>query len=228
MGSLGQTMLTSIKRMADERVSEAVARKRIGVFARARVQELIASGEVSDSYTRTVDGVPGALEETVKLDGGRIEYAFARGRSGEALRSAARFMLQYAQSHSPNSGGPYSQSWFLSVNGLPWTRPIDDIPDGAKVMLTNFAPFSRRLEEQGRVLGRGRRAAHANPERMVTERTRQAVLQKFPTLVVQRTYVAIPGAPGGSAGGWEVPYHLRTGPGRGSEILYPTVVIAGG
>lgn len=223
MASLGDRARTSITLMVDRHLSSGDAQKRIAAQARKHLAEIITSGQGSPHYNTTVDGAPGAAEETVRLDGGEIVYSFAKGRRIAAIR----FALAYAK-NAINPGGPYSNAWFLSVDGQPWVKPIDEIPASAMVMLVNFAPFARALEERGRTLGRGKRHVNAHPERMVTERARQATMAAFPGLDIERQYVTIPGGVGAKAMGWEIPYHLRLrGPNQGQAILYPAVLING-
>lgn len=223
--ALGARMQAAARILIDKRLSSAEAHLRVARLARDHLALLISTGRGSAQHSTTVDGVDGAAEETVKLDGGAIVYSFAQGRRLAALR----FALKYAKDASPNPGGPYSQAWFFAVDGRAWTQPLDLIPANALVMLVNFAPFARALEERGRSGRSGRLKDHPHPERVVSERTRQAVLTQFPGLNVQRQYVTIPGGPGARAMGWEVPYHLRSaGPNQGEAVLYPAIVFAPG
>jgi hypothetical protein len=218
--ALGAKVSKSIHLMVSGRLASADAHARVAALAQERLAAVIASGQGSMSYKRIVDGVENAPESAVKLDGGNITYVFQKP-TGDAIT----FALKYAKMNSPNSGGPYSLAWFIAVNGFPWTKPIADIPPGSTVMLINFAPFARRLEEAGRTHKRGGRSSGTNPSRMVSEMTRRATIAAFPNVNVQREFVAIPGGAGAQAFGWEIPYTLRTGQSRGQAVLYPAVVI---
>jgi hypothetical protein len=197
--------------------AEAVAKKRGGVITK-----------------RFVDGIEGAPEERVRFNGGSIVYEFTR-QSG-----IARFMLARAIELSPVRTGAFAAAWFIVVNGAPWTRNLDDIPSGSTIMLTNYAPYARRLEmghevhlvaknsragRKVRTSGKGFIKAHA--QYLVAERVRQATLRQFPGLDVERAFVSIPGAGTGSASGWPVPWVIQRGRDAGQSVLYPAVIVSG-
>lgn len=223
--ALGANMQAAMKLLVDKRLSSTDQHARVARLARDQLAILITQGRGSANHTTEVDGVLDAREESVKIPGGSIVYSFAQGRRTAAIR----FALAFAKSSSPNPGGPYSNAWFIAADGRPWTQAIDLIPANAVVMLTNFAPFARALEERGRTGRSGQLNKHPHPARVVTERTRQAVLSQFPGLDVERKYVTLPGGPGARAMGWAVPYVLqRPGPNQGQDVLYPAVIFGQG
>ncbi|MDR3474427.1 MAG: hypothetical protein P4M09_22490 [Devosia sp.] len=176
--SLGATFRRSVTILVDRTAGPDAAAKRVGEVARASVAELVRAGAASPSYRRFVDGVAGAPEETVRLDGGTITYLFSR------LSEAAAFALDYAVSHSPARRGTYRNSWFLIVDGKPYTGPIAAIQPGAEVALTNSQPYHRKIDVGGQKM--------SVPPGIV-EATRQAVLRKFGGIDAQRVFLTLPG-----------------------------------
>jgi hypothetical protein len=202
--------------MIDAHTTSVEAHRRIAEYARSRLQDLIRSGEGSPDYTRIVDGVIGAPEEAVKLDGGTIEYRFAR------ITEAVVFALSMAREISPDPGGEYSLSWFVAVDGVPWTGSLTDIPVSSTVIIVNNADYARMLEQRGMISKRtarrrGQRARGIlkrtpHPNHVVTELVRRETARRFPTISVERQFVTLPGA------------YVRKTPPRGA-ITYPAVVL---
>ena len=138
----------------------------------------------------------------------------------QLLDGALRAMLDYRiGSISPIATGKFRDAWFISVNGVPFTDFTKQIPHNSTVIMTNFAPYARRLEEQGRLGRSGRLRSYARPEYAVTVRTQQWAQQQFPGTLIERIFVVIPG--GGSARGWQVPYVLKRGPHQGEIDKLP-------
>lgn len=147
-------------------------------LARKTRDELIAKGEAPPFYQTFVDGHEGAAEETVRLDGGAILYRF------NVLGLAATFALEYARRRSPEQSGEYRDSWVVFVDGQVWGKEFDRIPADATVILTNHAPYHRRIDTGGQ-RGIGRK---------IVEDTRQAVMARWGgVLDVARQFVEIPG-----------------------------------
>jgi len=212
---LGANLRTVVRKMLDKQVQSPDARARVKKHLQLRIEEMEQSG-VTPVFRQFVDGVETNDLSKITFRGSTIELKFDR------LDGVARAILAYAKEISPNPGGPYSQAWFLAVNGVPVTDLSQHIPHDATVILTNFAPFARRLEERGRTGRSGRLSGYARPELVVTERTRLWARKQFPSVNIDRLFVAIPGG-GGTARGWQVPYVLKTGPHRGEPILYPAI-----
>jgi hypothetical protein len=207
----------NMARIVADQIDSPAAHARFAIKARARAGE-VAAKKGAKVWTTIVDGTTNSKEELAKLAGGKVVYAFP------TRAAAIRFMLAYAKEHSPDPGGPFSEAWFLAVDGRPWTESIDTIPTRATVMLINFAPYARRLEEGRSSRARARRVRGTLRQAyLIAERTRQATMQAFKDISVSKQYVSIPGGPGASVRGWPVPYTTKSG----ERVLYPAVVIAG-
>lgn len=205
--------MTTIRRALLYRVpaaDPAAIAARVAAFARTTRDKLIADGKAPPLYETFVNGVKGAAEETIKPDGA-ILYRF------NLIGLAAAFALAYARTRSPRLSGEYRASWFIIVNGRPYTGDVTDIPADATVMVTNHAPYHRKIDTGGqRGIGKG-----------IVEATRQATRAKWPALLVDRAFVEIPGGyvlKGGH------PAHkrkkrLRSGRRAGAVMTYPAVVI---
>lgn len=209
---ISDTMRRRVTIMVDkERGNEGAVIQRV---ARVRLDDLIRSGRFPSTYRRFVDGREAAPEESVKLNGGEILYLFS------GIAAAVAYAIAFIKGISPIGTGRFLDSWFLIVDGTSWTGSIASIPSGAVVLLTNAAPYTRRLEQGRHKKGR---KGHV-PGRFMTEAARQAVQKKYPNLLVERTFVNLASGPGRF--GWQVPYILRTGPNKGSVISYPAVRIS--
>jgi hypothetical protein len=186
---LRKTITIAVERHADS----ASVKARVGERARERVGELIRAGVGSPAYTLFVDHRAGGPEETVKLDRGNITYLFAR------LSEAVSFALADARRRSPVESGRYRDSWFIVVNGQPWTAGIKDIPFGSQVMITNAEPYHRKIDTGGMRM-------RVPPG--IVEAVRQDVQKQFPGLEANRTFISIPS--GTDSRGDPVPYVLKT------------------
>jgi len=195
--------------MVAARANRADVGRAVAKTAADRVAALIGTGNASPVYRRFVDGVEGADPASVRLDGGTILYVFSN------LAQAVIYGLEYARLNSPQVTGRYKNDWFAVVDNKPWVAPLASIPPGSFVMLVNFAPYARRLEEGGRTGRSGRLKSYPHPKYVVSEMTRRAVAAKFPNLVVRRTFALIPGG-----------YILKTGPRAGDAMTYPAVTIS--
>lgn len=200
-----RSMIYSLDRlMPPERRAAAVA-----AMARAARDKLIAEGAAPPLYTTFVDGREGAAEETARPDGA-ILYQF------DVIGIAAAFALEFARGRSPAQSGEYRRSWFIAVNGRPYAGAIAAIPGDAVVMVTNRAPYHRKIDTGGqRGIGRN-----------IVEATRQAVRARWPALLVERQFVEIPngyimkGGRRARSGG-----RLRAASRAGGVMSYPAVVI---
>jgi uncharacterized protein YdbL (DUF1318 family) len=217
MIALVDTFRAKLAGVVDEQTNGVAAHARFARKARARVAD-VAAAKGEKVWTTIVDGTVNSKEELAKLAGGKVVYAFP------TRAAAIRFMLAYAKEHSPDPGCAINEAWFIAVDGRPWTDSIDDIPTRATIMLINFAPYARRLEEGRSSRARARKVrGTVRQAYLVAERTRQATAAAFKDLSVSKQYVSIPGGPGASLRGWPVPYITQSG----ERVLYPAVVIAG-
>lgn len=110
--------------------------KQIASFARQQNALIMSADPRPAAVTRIVDGVVGALEETVRR---KIVYMYTR------IDPAVRFALDWCIEHSPEASGRYKRAWFVMVNGA----RVDDfsnIPADAVVTVTNDEPYSRKID----------------------------------------------------------------------------------
>lgn len=174
--------------------------------ARRARDALIREGRAAPQFLTYVDGRQGAPEETVKPDG-VIRYVFS------TIARAAAFALAYAEGTSPVLSGTFRRSWIVVVNGQRWSGDLATIPPGAVVHLVNTTPYARRLEV-------GRRDRKPGLGFKLVEKARQQTRARFPTLQVNRTFVA-----------WRDAWVLKGGYGRrknraaGQRITLPAVEI---
>ncbi|MBN9334834.1 hypothetical protein [Devosia sp.] len=89
-------------------------------------------------FTRSVDGVPGAREEAVKI-GGVIRYNYAR------LDDVVRFAMDTLFDLSPVLSGEYRTRHQLFVGGVPATN-LKDWDGSSEILITNTLPYSRKIE----------------------------------------------------------------------------------
>ncbi len=196
--------------MVDSRLKAPEVHALVGNAAREAVTGLVKNGRASPIYQTFVDGVEGANENDVKLDGGRIYYLFDQSVK---LQEAVAYGLAYVKQISPRRTGRYSNLWYVAVNGTPYTGRIADIPPDSVVMILNFADYARILEEGGRTGRSGRLKNHKNPATVITELGRQRIQRQFPTVQVERRFVSVPGA------------YIRKTPPTG-PITYPAIVLS--
>lgn len=208
MARMATTLLRQVQVLVDQQMTPAQIGERVAVAARANLADLISRGLASPVYDQYVDGAQDRPLQNVRLDGGTIRFVFDR------LAEAAAFAVSYVRTLSPQGPtGEYARAWIVVVNGVVWTGPIEQIPlTATEVIITNFAPFARRLEESF--------ARKGHPSLRVTEIALAPIRRKFPGFKVRRRYISIPGP---ATGKWQVPYIRKLPP--GGPILYPAIVI---
>jgi hypothetical protein len=143
--------------------------------ARTARDALIREGRAAPGYITVVDGREGASEDGVRPDG-RILYVFA------AVARATAFAQAYLVGASPKRSGDFRRAWILVVDGARWQRDPAAIPPGAVVHLVNTSDYARRIET-------GRRKRPGLGFKLV-EKTRQALLKRFPELQIERRFLA--------------------------------------
>jgi hypothetical protein len=211
----GPNLMKNVRRMIERRAQSPDASARVKRHLEQRLEEMKRGGKLP-LYDMFVDGKKTGDLSTITFRGGVVEIKF------RLLDGVVRAILDYAKTISPRKDGDYADAWFLMVDGVVVTDLSKTIPHNSKVVISNFAPYARRLEEQGRSGGRsGRLTSYSHPELVVTERTRAWAQSKFKGALIERLFVTIPG--GAGARGWEVPYHLRRGRYQGQEITYPAL-----
>jgi hypothetical protein len=154
-----------------------VRRARFAALARENRDRYIAAGQAAPVYTTFVDGVKGAAEERVRLDG-VIVYRFS------PLGPATLFAVTTAIKLSPVKSGAYRRAWFVSVDGRRYAGDFRDIPAGAEVMITNDADYHRKITV-------GAQGAYVPPG--IVETVEREVRRRFPSLETDVQYVTIPG-----------------------------------
>lgn len=89
-------------------------------------------------FIRTVDGVRGAREEVVKVDG-RIQYVYPR------LEEVVRFAIETLFDFSPVLSGDYRNGHQIFVDGVavPNLKAWDGEGD---VVICNYLPYARKIE----------------------------------------------------------------------------------
>lgn len=112
--------------------------KTIVRVAKTENARIMATDPRPSSFTRTVDGKVGALEEAVKPDG-VIIYVYQR------LDEVVAFALETLQKLSPVHSGRYRAGHIILVNGhsveeMPSLKPSDD------VAISNVVPYARKIE----------------------------------------------------------------------------------
>ncbi|MBB2164340.1 hypothetical protein HLH26_07250 [Gluconacetobacter sp. 1b LMG 1731] len=155
--------------------------------------DAIGAGQTSGSvYTTYTDGIRGAAEETVPLQGGIIRYVFSE------IAQAANWALSECRRRSPVGQGNFRDSWVVLVDGKAWTDAPATIPTGSEVWITNTTPYSRKIEVGGQ--------RTRIPPGLI-EAVRQATMRRFKSVRAAKAYKALQG--GKDARGDPVPYILR-------------------
>jgi len=190
---------------------------------------MVEQGHASSIYERIVDGRVGAAETSIKLDletkrSGVILY---RSVGGDSLAAAAALALREAERMSPRLSGAYSRAWIAIVDGVVWEQDVTRIPPSAEqVVVANYAPYARRLEQEFGVKGghftsrTRRRIKGGHPQYIVTLTVADLVRTRFQGLNVRRRFISMPAF---ARGKFRAPYIRQRSP-RG-PILYPAVVI---
>lgn len=208
----------SLSLLIDRAMPETKQRQIAADYARGVRDGLIAKGLASRHYTTEVDGRQGAAEETVRLDGGRIVYNFS------GFARAVEFVLDYLRERSPVLTGEYRRSWVVLVDGALWSRPFEEIPDTAEVVVTNDRPFHRLIEagsnyNRQSLRTETRKNRRTGIERMrvlgATEDAMRLVRERFPEIAARRQFVSLAG------GKPDVPYTTKAG----MTVTYPAVVM---
>ncbi|WP_027578477.1 hypothetical protein [Bradyrhizobium sp. Ai1a-2] len=193
---------------------ENIARE-LAAFAKSELAKAIADGEGSERYDRYVNGVLGAVEETV-VPPGPILYVF------QWWREIIEFALQSAVERSPEKSGDYKKSWFIMTPGGV-IKSFDEIPINSTVILTNNQPYSRKID-----VGHMRMSVPPG----VIEDVRKMVMARFGNFVTaKRTLIPLPGGyilKGRFRRGYR-PYartKLRPDTQAGAQMTYPALVMS--
>lgn len=191
----GDKFRRTVQLVLKDKLDEKEVQAHVAAYARSSLQELISQKRASPLFTRFVDGMQDAPEERVRINNGSIVYLFSH------IYQAAIAGLEYAVNRSPQLSGDYRRGWFVGVDGEPWTRPLEEIPNSAQVMITNREPYHRKIDVGGQI---------TSVPPGIVEDTRQMLQKRFPNLLVTREFVTISG--GTDAKGGRVPYVLKGRP----------------
>lgn len=185
--------------------------------AKAGVAELIRSRQASPRYTRYVNGVEGAPEDSVKPDG-NIVYQFSY--LGEVVAYALSFLVQ----RSPVGDGrgpktfyplPYRNSFVVAVDGkpIPMQQLEFDSIDADEVMIYNRQPYSRKVDVQ--LVGKKRLRFTVPPH--LFDDCAQSLKRRFGNFIDDYRVYTIDG--GGTL------YTLKTGQRMGLQVNSPALII---
>lgn len=190
-----ESFVEEITRFVTDDISVDTARAALIADINTERDRLIASGEASTQWVRSVNDIRGAPETDLRV-GGSIAYNFGR------IAEAATFALDLCRSRSPVASGDYRNAWTVMVDGKIWSKDFEDLPFGSEVTIVNPAPYARKID------------VGAMPKMSVApgivEAVRQAVYRKFPGMTVWRKFINL----SGSAGGFHAPYLLKDGASR--------------
>lgn len=175
----------TVRLLVAQHVGGQEVRDYLAAAAERRVAGFIRDGTANKLYRRYVNGIEGAANNTIRLDGtGRIEYNFAQ------IQEAAGYALKYCQDHSPRSGKTtnrtpaYADSWYMLIDRQPVTDiSLIDIPQSAEVAISNFQPYHRKID-----VG----AIRLSVAPQIIEAARQAVMRRYPQIDAQRIFITIP------------------------------------
>lgn len=151
------------------------------------VAKLIDSGRASPIYTRYVDGVKGAAEETVKPTGS-ITYIF------DFMTDVIPEAIKFLRANSPVLTGRYRDSFYISVgNTRVLAQDFDPklVLGETEVYIYNFVPYSRKVDVQ--LIGY--KPIYFNGGYHIFENCAQRLKSRFGnTITVKRLYdIAFPG-----------------------------------
>ncbi len=187
-------------RLQMSRASPEAARLQHIAIARQRLAEFMARQDVRPMVSLEVDGRPAASEEAVRPFG-RIVYRFNR------MREVLSLAKTEAERLSPVRSGRYRRSWIVLANNE--EIGMDAIPHGVPIVLTNFQPYSRKIN-----LGTRGYEKYAPPG--VVEKVRMLVLQRYRPIVDARVaFLEL-------AGGVRV---RATKKARARPMTYPSLII---
>lgn len=124
--------------LATAGISQEAISAELATFAKLEVARVIKTGEGSANYTRFVDGIEGAPEESVEAPG-PILYQFAWW--DEVITTA----LSELVARSPRRSGRYVNS-FVVLASQQIVSGYSDISGAAEVVIFNAQPYTRKIE----------------------------------------------------------------------------------
>lgn len=149
----------------------------IAAVAKREHRAIMSADPRPNSYARYVDGVEGAQEEAVRIDG-RIVYFYER------MSEIVQYAMEVLFDLSPVDSGQYRNAHEIYINGL-GSRDLKDWGPGMEVAITNRVPYARKIEL-------GHMSMSVPGSDMVYQRARRKLLARFGNVIdVQFTYRAI-------------------------------------
>lgn len=189
------SFVEEMNRFVTEDLSVETVRDLLIADVKAERERLIASGEASSSWNRTVNDVPDAPEADLRI-GGSIVYNFGR------IADVTAYALDMCRARSPVSSGAYRDAWSILVDDRIWTRDLEDLPFGAEVTIVNPAPYARKIDV-------GAMQNMSAPAKII-EGVRQSIFRQYPGMTVWRKFINL----SGTVGNFRTPYLLKGGAAR--------------
>jgi hypothetical protein len=125
-------------KLATASISPQNINRELAKFARSELANVIAAGEASTIYTKYVNGVEGAQEETVQAPG-PIVYDFSY------WQPIIAFTLQELERRSPVKTGRYQSSHRVMI-GSQFVAPDTQFAADENPVIVNVQPYSRKIE----------------------------------------------------------------------------------
>ncbi|MGX9145938.1 hypothetical protein [Mesorhizobium sp. 128a] len=157
----------------------AATQKMVVAVAKREHAVVMNTAPHPSSFIRIVDGQQGAPEEAVKPFG-VIVYQYPH------LEEVIRFAMQTLYDLSPVLSGEYRGAHSLFINGAEAAN-LDGYRPGADVAITNYVPYSRKIEV-------GSMTMRVPGTDEVYQRARRVVMARFGNIAkIQFTYRGIVG-----------------------------------
>ena len=193
----------------------AQVQSRIAEIARGLNAEIMNADPRPSAVTRIVDGVVGALEETVRA---QIVYRYTR--LDQPIIFALAFLKQISpvgtgKDHHP---GLFRDSWFAMVDGER-TEDFSRIPAGAVITITNDQPYSRKIDVGGMRL--------SVPPHLVDQAAQVVSGRYGNSVTAQASYVTLQGGYVMKGHGTHARRKLRKDVAAGQPMTYPALIIQG-
>lgn len=164
-------------------IDPARVNEQLAQFARQSLADVINRKEASSSYTRFVNGVRDAAEETVRVPGA-VFYEFSYW--GPVLE----FLLDYLRKRSPVKSGRYQASHIVMLGSQIVSPDIDIAPD-EEVMVVDTQPYARKIEVGHMKMSVGR-GVYQDARKAVTGRfggASGAIQVRFEMVTLPNSYI---------------------------------------
>lgn len=187
--TIGNSFAVELEQFVRDEASVDQVRSVLIQDLHAERDSLIAAGQASPVWQRTVNGERNAPEESLRV-GGEILYNFSD------ISLAAAYALDLARQKSPVASGLYRDSWVLLVGGEIWPHELEYLPVNVEVTITNPMPYARKID-----VG----AMEMTVPPGIVEAVRQAVFKKYPDMTIWRKFINL----SGSYANVQTPYILK-------------------